>query len=92
MYYNQGNVVDIIGSSGGTPGNSTATCNPGDIAIGGNLDVINFSSTDLLNDRTQTLYEGNAGFDSYRADVLFFAFFDPAQLSFTTNVLCFNNP
>ena len=94
LYYNPGNVVNITGSEGGTPGNSTATCNLGDIAIGGNLDVINFSPTDILHDRTQILYEGNAGVDSYRADLLFFSidFFSPPTLSFTTNVLCFNNP
>jgi hypothetical protein len=91
LYYNPGNVVNIIGTFSDTPDNSTATCNAGDIAIGGNLDVINFNALDELNDRYITIYEGNAGLDSYRADVLFFSIAD-TQLSFTTNVLCFNNP
>ena len=94
LYYNPGNVVNITGSSTGTPGNSTATCNPGDIAIGGNFDVIQFSPADFFHDQYMILYEGNAGFDSYRTDVVFFvfSFFTEGRLSFTTNVLCFNNP
>ncbi|HEY6587781.1 MAG TPA: hypothetical protein VIY98_05770 [Nitrososphaeraceae archaeon] len=42
LYYNPGNVVSIFGSQTlfGTIGNSTATCEPGDIAKGGNYDVL----------------------------------------------------
>jgi hypothetical protein len=47
LYYNTGNEVSIRGSITdiGTPGNSTATCQPGDIAFGGNLDVISYRVT-----------------------------------------------
>jgi hypothetical protein len=99
LYYNPGNLVNITGSSFGTPGNSSATCNAGDIAIGGNFDVINFGPLDQVefidqfHDHYYILYEGNAGFDSYRVDLVLIAAFDfTTQLSFTTNVLCFNNP
>ena len=94
LYYNPGNVVNITGSVPGTPGNSTATCQPGDIAIGGNIDVISYQI--LLGDPTAhvvILYDGNEGFDKYSTDVVFFSTgLPPNELSFTTNVLCFNNP
>ena len=94
LYYNAGNEVTISGTFTGTPGNSTATCQPGDIAIGGNFDVISFQI--LLGDPTAhvvILYDGNEGFDKYSTDVVFFSSsLPPNQLRFTTNVLCFNNP
>ena len=44
-----------------TPGNSTATCQPGDIAIGGNFDVISYNfpivGEGLAN--VVILYDGN---------------------------------
>jgi hypothetical protein len=95
LYYNTGNVVSILGAITGTPGNSTATCQPGDIAIGGNFDVISYNVT-LVGDPTANvviLYDGNEGFDKYSTDVVFFSSgLPPNQLRFTTNVLCFNNP
>jgi Collagen triple helix repeat (20 copies) len=93
LYYNAGNEVTISGTVTGTPGNSTATCQPGDIAIGGNFDVISYQI--LLNDPTAhvvILYDGNEGFDNYSTDVVFFSTgVPPNLLRFTTNVLCFNN-
>jgi hypothetical protein len=92
LYYNTGNVVSILGAITGTPGNSTATCQPGDIAIGGNFDVISYNVT-LVGDPTANvviLYDGNEGFDKYSTDVALFG--NANQLAFTTNVLCFNNP
>jgi hypothetical protein len=93
LYYNTGNVVSIIGTvSAGTPGNSTATCQAGDIAIGGNLDVISYN-VPIVGDPTANvviLYDGNEGFDKYSTDVTLFG--NANQLRFTTNVLCFNNP
>jgi hypothetical protein len=93
LYYNEGNEVSISGTLTGTPGNSTATCQPGDIAIGGNIDVISYQI--VVGDPTAhvvILYDGNEGFDKYSTDVVFFSGIDPSQLRFTTNVLCFNNP
>jgi collagen triple helix repeat protein len=93
LYYNPGNQVTITGSIPGTPGNSTATCQPGDIAIGGNFDILTYSV--VAGDPTANviiLYDGNEGFDKYSTDVLFFSGLIPSQLTFTTNVLCFNNP
>ena len=94
LYYNAGNEVSISGTVSGTPGNSTATCQPGDIAIGGNIDVISYHI--LLGDPTANvdiLYDGNEGFDKYSTDVVFFSAGNPPnELRFTTNVLCFNNP
>jgi hypothetical protein len=94
LYYNAGNEVTISGTVPGTPGNSTATCQPGDIAIGGNFDVISYQI--LLGDPTAhvvILYDGNEGFDKYSTDVVFFSSgLPPNELRFTTNVLCFNNP
>ena len=94
LYYNAGNEVSISGTVSGTPGNSTATCQPGDIAIGGNIDVISYQI--LLGDPTahvDILYDGNEGFDKYSTDVVFFSSgLPPNELRFTTNVLCFNNP
>ena len=71
---------------GGTLGNSTATCQPGDIAIGGNFDVIDYNATNNI----KILYDGNESFDKYSTDVSVFGFTEP--FVFTTNVLCFNNP
>ena len=92
LYYNPGNEVSILGSITGTPGNSTATCQPGDIAIGGNFDVISYNvplvGEGLAN--VVILYDGNEGFDKYSTDVVLFGISNP--LTFTTNVLCFNNP
>jgi hypothetical protein len=94
LYYNVGNEVSISGTVPGTPGNSTATCQPGDIAIGGNIDVISYQI--LLGDPTahvDILYDGNEGFDKYSTDVVFFSSgLPPNELRFTTNVLCFDNP
>jgi len=93
LYYNAGNEVTISGTVTGTPGNSTATCQPGDIAIGGNFDVISYQI--VLGDptaRVDILYDGNEGFDKYSTDVVFFSGIQPSQLRYTTNVLCFNNP
>jgi hypothetical protein len=93
LYYNEGNEVSISGTLTGTPGNSTATCQPGDIAIGGNIDVISYHI--VVGDPTAhvvILYDGNEGFDKYSTDIVFFSGIDPSQLRFTTNVLCFNNP
>ena len=94
LYYNAGNEVSISGTVTGTPGNSTATCQPGDIAIGGNIDVISYQI--FLGDPTAhvvILYDGNEGFDKYSTDVVFFSSgLPPNELRFTTNVLCFNNP
>jgi hypothetical protein len=96
LYYNPGNEVSILGSIRGTPGNSTATCQPGDIAIGGNFDVISYTVT-LVGDPTANLvilYDGNEGFDKYSTDVVLFSAENPlgSPLTFTTNVLCFDNP
>ena len=94
LYYNPGNEVTISGNVTGVPGNSTATCQPGDIAIGGNFDVLTYN-VQLTGDPTANLvilYDGNEGFDKYSTDVLAFSAFPPSQLTFTTNVLCFNNP
>ena len=96
LYYNPGNEVSILGSITGTPGNSTATCQPGDIAIGGNFDVISYTVT-LVGDPTANLvilYDGNEGFDKYSTDVVLFSAENPlgSPLTFTTNVLCFDNP
>jgi hypothetical protein len=92
LYYNPGNEVSIVGSITGTSGNSTATCQPGDIAIGGNFDVISYNvplvGEGLAN--VVILYDGNEGFDKYSTDVVLFGNLNP--LTFTTNVLCFNNP
>ena len=92
LYYNPGNEVSILGTVTGPPGNSTATCQPGDIAIGGNFDVISYNvpivGEGLAN--VVILYDGNEGFDKYSTDVTLFG--NSNQLSFTTNVLCFNNP
>ena len=91
LYYNLGNEVSILGFITGTPGNSTATCQPGDIAIGGNFDVISYIP--LVGDPTAhvvILYDGNEGFDKYSTDVVLFGNANP--LTFTTNVLCFDNP
>jgi hypothetical protein len=94
LYYNEGNEVSISGTLTGTPGNSTATCQPGDIAIGGNIDVISYQI--VVGDPTAhvvILYDGNEGFDKYSTDVVFFSSgLPPNELRFTTNVLCFNNP
>jgi len=93
LYYNPGNEVSILGTVTGTPGNSTATCQPGDIAIGGNFDVISYQI--VPGDptaRVDILYDGNEGFDKYSTDVVFFSGIQPSQLRYTTNVLCFNNP
>ena len=72
LYYNPGNEVLITsgpGKSLGTPGNSTATCLTGDIAIGGNLDVISYNIADPLQNSVVILYNGNEGFDKYRTVV-----------------------
>jgi hypothetical protein len=74
LYYNPGNEVSIFGTVTGTPGNSTATCQPGDIAIGGNFDVISYNLP-LVGDPTANvviLYDGNEGFDKYSTDVTLF--------------------
>jgi hypothetical protein len=99
FFVNLGNLVNITGSDVGTPGNSNVTCNAGDIAIGGNFDVINIGPLDQVefidqfHDHYNILYEGNAGFDRYRVDLVLIAASDfTSQLSFTTNVLCFTNP
>jgi hypothetical protein len=94
LYYNPGDVVSITGTVQGTPGNSTATCQAGDIAIGGNFDVISYT-IGLLGDPTANiaiLYDGNEGFDKYSTDVMLFSNPGTSQLTFTTNVLCLNNP
>ena len=93
LYYNPGNEVLITsgpGGSLGTPGSSTATCLTGDIAIGGNLDVISYNIADPLQNSVVILYNGNEGFDKYRTVVQLSGSAD--QMTFTTNVLCFNNP
>ena len=94
MYYNPGNLVSIIGSLSGTPGNSTATCQAGDIAIGGNSDVISYDQGTLSTaEHIVILYDGNEDFDKYSTDVLLFGTTPTdVSLTFTTNVLCFNNP
>ena len=93
LYYNPGNEVLITSGPGGglgTPGSSTATCLTGDIAIGGNLDVISYNIADPLQNSVVILYNGNEGFDKYRTVVQLSGSAD--QMTFTTNVLCFNNP
>jgi hypothetical protein len=92
LYYNPGNEVSILGTVRCTLGNSTATCQPGDIEIGGNFDIISYNVT-LVGDptaRVDILYDGNEGFDKYSTDVTLFG--NANQLTFTTKVLCFNNP
>jgi hypothetical protein len=91
LYYNPGNVVSITAN---TPGNSTATCQARDTAIGGNFDVISYARGSLSTaEYVVILYDGNESFDKYSIDVfLFDANPNDASLTFTTNVLCFNNP
>ena len=94
LYYNPGNVVNIGAALVGAPGNSTATCDAGDIAIGGNFDVLSYlTPTGDANAHIVILYDGIEGFDKYSTDVLNFGVSATnAQLTFTTNVLCFDNP
>ena len=93
LYYNPGNVVSIFGSQTlfGTIGNSTATCEPGDIAIGGNYDVLLYQSGISDFEWFLPLYDGIEGFDKYSTDVALYGQ-ETNFLRFTTNVLCFNNP
>ena len=77
MYYNPGNEVSIVGSITGTSGNSTATCQPGDIAIGSNFDVISYNVplVGYPSANVVILYDGNEGFDKYSTDVALFGNF-----------------
>ena len=94
MYYDSGDVGSIFGSvltAGGTVGNSTATSQPGDIAIGGNFDGIDYQSGTSDLEWFVILYDGIEGFDKYSTDVALFGE-GTNFLRFTTNVLCYNNP
>ena len=94
LYYKPGNVVNIGPGNVGASGNSTATCEVGDIAIGGNFDVLSYR-TPVGDDDAHIviLYDGIEGFDKYSTDVLNFGVpTTGAELIFTTNVLCFDNP
>ena len=83
LYYNPGQSVQ---STQDFDAKSSAVCDMGDIALGGNYRVS--ATTD---NRFLVSFDGNEGIDTYSTIIIILGT-DPGSINFQSSVFCFDNP